>query len=327
MKNVGTYLLLTLLVVAAVFPWLLADPTAVSIGVFTLLFVSAATAWNIFSGYTGYMSLGHGVFFGVGAYTLALLCNDWHIQGGYLPFLLLPLGGLVACLFALPIGWVALHTRRHTFVVITLSTLFLFQLLAYNLPTITYGSRGLLLPFPSWGGDFFNIPFYYVSLLLALLTITVSWWIRHSKYGLSLLAIRDDEGRALGLGVRSGVYKLAAFVVAAFFVGMVGGMVVYFEGVIYPPVGFDPRFDLSVALMSFLGGLGTLAGPIVGALLLEPLQQYLILQFGTIGLDLILFGMLLLLVLLLLPRGIVPALRRIWEQRLPLRWKREGAKL
>ena len=317
MKRIRMGGLLALLIFVLLFPLIFSNPAVTTMAVFTLLFAGAATAWNVFSGYTGYVSLGYATFFGVGAYTLALLCKDWNIEGGYLPFALLPLAGLVAVIFAIPLGSIALRVRRHTFVVVTIAMMFTFQLLAYNLQGITNGSSGIVLPLPSWGPDFFNLPFYYVALVILLLALAVSWWIRYSKYGLCLLAIRDDEDRVSGLGVRNGAYKLIAFAISAFFAGMVGGMVVYFTGSVFPPVAFDPTFDVAVAVMSLAGGFGTLSGPLIGALLLEPLQQYVILQVGTIGvgLDLLIFGALLLIIILFLPEGIAPSLRRMWRKR------------
>jgi ABC-type branched-subunit amino acid transport system permease subunit len=147
-----------------------------------------------------------------------------------------------------------------------------------------------------------------------LLTIGVSWWVRNSKYGLGLLAIRDDEDRALGLGVKTGPFKLVAYVISAFFIGMIGALIAYFIGSLYPPFAFSSVFDINVALMSFLGGIGTLVGPIVGAFLLEPLTQYITVQMQIVGLDQILFGSLLLAVILLLPEGIVPSLRKTWTR-------------
>jgi len=209
-----------------------------------------------------------------------------------------------------------LRTRRHTFVVITIATFFIMQLMAYNLRPITNGSAGLTAPIPfDWGGDFFNLPFYYVALALLLLALITSWWIRHSKYGLSLLAIRDDEDRALGLGVRTGPSKLVAFVISAFFVGMVGALHAYFIGSVFPDVAFAALFDITVALMGFLGGLGTLSGPILGSLILVPGQQYITLQFSDSGVYLIIYGLLFLAVMLLLPEGIVPTSRKLWRQR------------
>src|SRR5260370_5192222 len=165
---------------------------------------------------------------------------------------------------------------------------------------------------PQWSSDLFNLPFYYVDLVLLLLVTLVSWWVRHSKFGLGLLAIRDDEDRALGLGVKTGAFKLGAYVISAFFIGMVGAMVTYYAGLINPSFAFDPTFDVTVAVTTFLGGAGTLLGPIVGGLLLQPLQTYLTTQYGSVtsGLTLVLFGGILLAIILLLTEGIVPTLSK-----------------
>lgn len=304
--------LLLLLLFSLAFPLLFSNPTVTSIAVFTLMFAGMATGWNILAGYSGYIALGHAAFFGVGAYALAIMCQDWSIPGGYVPFLLLPVAGLVAAAFAVPLGWIALRTRRHTFVVITIAIFFIMQLLAYNLRDVTNGSTGLSLPIPPWTGASFNVPFYYVTLAILLLALGVSWWVRNSKYGLGLLAIRDDEDRALGLGVKTGPSKLAAFVVSATFAGLMGGVYAYFLGAIAPASVFDPNFDIAIALMAFMGGLGTLAGPILGAVIIEPAQQYFALQYGVSGLYLVLYGVLFLGVILLVPEGILPTLRKRW---------------
>lgn len=307
-------LLVLLLALFIVFPLVISNPAVTGIAVFALVFAVATTGWNIFSGYTGYIALGHAAYFGVGAYTITLASQAWNVPAGYAPFLLLPLAGLVAAIFAIPLGWIALRTRRHTFVVITVATFFILQLMAYNLKGLTNGSTGLSLPIPDWSGDFFNLPFYYVTLLLLLFALGVSWWVRNSKYGLGLLAIRDDEDRALGLGIKTEPFKLVAFVISAFFVGMAGAMYAYFIGSISPPFAFDALFDLAIALMAFLGGLGTLAGPVLGALVLESTQQYFTLQFGASGYYLIIYGVLFLAIILLLPEGIIPTLRKKWPE-------------
>ena len=191
MKIVKTVGLLLLLVITIVFPLVFTNPAVTTIAVFTLIFAAAVTGWNVFSGYTGYIALGHAAYFGLGAYALALMCQDWNIPGGYIPFLLVPVAGVVAAIFALPLGWISLRVRRHTFVVMTIAIFFIMQLLAYNLRSITNGSTGLGLPIPiDWSSDFFNLPFYYVSFALLLISIAISWWVRNSKYGLGLLAIQ-----------------------------------------------------------------------------------------------------------------------------------------
>lgn len=319
MKRVRAFGLLALLILALVFPQLISDPGYDSIAIYTLLYAAAVTGWNLFSGYSGYISLGYASFTGIGAYALVLISNRWQIPGGYVPFLLLPVVGLITAICAIPLGWVALRTRLVTFVVVTIAMMFVLQALAFNFSDFTGGSSGTTFPISIWSGDFYNIPYYYVSLVLLVLTIAVSWWIRNSKYGLGLLAIRDDEDRALGLGVRTGAFKLSAYVISASFGGMVGAMFAYYGGSTFPASAFDPVVNLSIALMGFLGGTGTLVGPVVGAFLLEPFQQYLTIQYGSVGLNLIILGSLLLLIILVLPEGIVPALRRIQLKRMAMR--------
>jgi branched-chain amino acid transport system permease protein len=321
LKIVG---LLTLLIVALVFPQQISpDEATTTIAFYTLMFAAFVTAWNIFSGYTGYISLGHASFFGIGAYVLAIIDEHWHIRnsnfsflflhfdGDYKPFLFLPLVGLIVGLIAVPLGWIALHTRRHTFIVITIAIFFVFQLLAENnVGKLTKGAAGLeYIPLPKWVYPFYNYPFYYAMLVILVLALAVSWWVRHSKYGLGLLAIRDDEDRALGLGVKTGASKLMAFVISAFFIAMIGGVWGYFTNSVFPQSAFNPLNDIAVALMAFLGGLGTLAGPIIGALILEPTQQYFTVNYGASGYYLIIYGALFLAIMLLLPEGIVPTLR------------------
>ncbi len=283
-----------------------------TIAVFTVIAAIAVVGWNIFSGYTGYISLGHSVFYGFGAYTLGLASRDWHIPGGWEPFLLLPLAGLVAGVFALPLGWIALRTRRHTFVVITIAWVFIFQLLAYNLRGITGGANGVFIPLTPWVAPYVDLPFYYVAFAVLLVATFVSWWIRHSKFGLGLLAIRDDEDRALGLGVKTNAFKLIAYVISAVFVGMAGAIFAYYVGSVYPDQGFNPAVDITVAIMGFLGGAGTVVGPLVGALLITPLQQWLDLQFGGNGVNLMIYGALFLAIIQVLPRGIAPSFQERW---------------
>ena len=151
----------------AVFPIAVTDPTATSIAVFTLVFMVSATAWNVFSGYSGYLALGHAVFFGTGGYAVALAARDWHVAGGWPVFALLPFGGLVAGLIAIPVGLVALRTRRHTFVVVTIAIFFIFQLAATNLG-FTGGTSGILLPIAPFSAANFNQPFYYVAYVILI---------------------------------------------------------------------------------------------------------------------------------------------------------------
>ena len=293
-----------LIAVIGLFPLVFTNPTVTNFGVITLIFVAVASAWNMFSGFSGYLSLGHAVFYGTGAYFLAVASKDWNLNGADV-FWLLPLAGAVAALLAVPLGLVALRVRRHTFVVITIAYFFIAQLSASNLG-VTGGSSGLLLPVPNWDSTTFNNPFYYVAMVLAAAAVALSLLVRRSRFGLQLRAIRDDEDRAAGLGVRAMPVKLTALVLSAFITGMAGGLWVYFIGQAFSTTVFDPLFDLAIVLMAFFGGLGTVAGPVLGALILEPAQQYLTLVQSNGYESEILFGALFLVVILFLPRGVLP---------------------
>ncbi|HET8991045.1 MAG TPA: branched-chain amino acid ABC transporter permease [Acidimicrobiales bacterium] len=296
------------LVALALFPVVVTNPAYTTIGVFTLIYMACATSWNMFSGYTGYIALGSAVSYGVGAYTMALVSIHANMAPGASMFWLAPLGGLLATLVALPIGAIALRVRRHTFVVITIAIFFVFQLTAINVG-FTGSTSGLILPFISWNESYYNVPFYYVALGLVIFATVLSAIVRRSRFGLQMLAIRDDEDRALGLGVHTTAVKLTGFALAQFTIGMAGALYAMFVGQIFPQFVFDPLFDVSIALMAFLGGLGTLFGPLLGALILESFQQWLTLSFSNSSLYLILFGALFLLVILFMPQGIVVFVR------------------
>jgi len=302
------------IVVLGVFPLIFSNPTTTSIAVFTLIFMVSASSWNMFSGYSGYIALGHAVYFGVGAYALTLLANHLGFAAGWGVFALVPVAGIIAGLVAIPTGLIALRARRHTFVVITIAWMFIFQLAASNF-AFTGGSSGLQPPTPLWSATSYNDHFYYVTAVILVATVVLSWLVRRSRFGLQLFAIRDDEERARGLGVRVGRVKLSAFVLSAIPIGMVGGIYAYFLGQIFPQFAFDPLFDISLALMAFLGGIGTLLGPLFGALLLESLQQYLTQSFSGTGTYLIAYGILFLAVMLLLPRGVVPTIAQLLANR------------
>ena len=297
-----------LAVLALMLPMIAPDPATTGMAVFTVMYVGLATAWNIMGGYTGYISLGHAAFFGFGAYSFSLMLVHLNLAPGYPPFLLVPLAGLLTAVLAVLIGWIALRTRAATFVIVTIAFMFMLQLLGENLVTLTGGGAGLALPYShDWGGDFFNVPYYYAMLALAVLALFISWWIRRSKFGLGLLAIRDDEDKALAVGVPTRAFKLTAFVISAVLVGMIGAVYGYYVTYLYPQFAFDPLIGISMVLMAFLGGLGTLSGPVIGALLLEPAQMEFAYHFGASRLYLVFYAAVFLIVILLLPRGIVPS--------------------
>jgi branched-chain amino acid transport system permease protein len=294
---------------AVAFPFVVHAAWIVNIGVLTIMYAALATAWNLFSGYTGYISLGQVAFFGLGAYTLGIAFEHVSAGTGWNPFWALPLVGIGVATTSLPVAWIALRTRHMTFAIVTLTLLFVVQQLAFNLHSLTHGSSGLMLPTPSFGVDNYDRPFYLAMVAVLLLGLALCRLVLRSKLGLMLLAIRADEEKARGVGVRVTGAKLVAWWLSIALTAMVGGVWAYYLTFIYPESSVDPLVMIGAVLMTFLGGRGTLWGPTLGALVLVPAQQYLLTRLGASELYLVGYAAVFMVVLLLLPRGILPSLR------------------
>jgi branched-chain amino acid transport system permease protein len=275
--------------------------------IFTLMYASLASAWNLVGGYAGYPSLGHAAFFGVGAYAIAILFEN-SVGNGYLPFFVLPLIGVGAALLSVPIGWIAMRTRADVFAIVTITLLFMAQTLAFNLRSLTGGAQGLGVAGPPFSADTYNRPFYFAMLALLALAMGVSLYFRRSKVGLSLSAVRADEDKAHGVGVRVTGVKLIAFATSVGITAMVGGVWAYYVGFIYPQFAVDPLITIGMVLMTFLGGRATLWGPVIGSFILVPAQQYFAYEFGASQVYLLAYAAIFLVVMLLLPRGILPTI-------------------
>jgi branched-chain amino acid transport system permease protein len=291
----------------------------VNIFIFTAMYAGAGMAWNLIGGYGGYPALGNGAFFGVGAYAMAILTTHLGVGDGYAAFAwVLPIGIGTAIVFA-PIGRLLLRTRAAVFAVLTITVLFMGQTLAYNLVSLTKGSEGTTLPLPNFPAATYNQPFYYAMAGLLAVTVLFCWVVRNSKAGLALNSIRDDEDRARGLGVRTEMIKLFAFCSSAALTAAFGAIWAYYIHFVAPGFTFDPILSLSVILFAFLGGVRSLWGPVIGAALIVPAQQYLAFRFGASHLYLIAYAGLFLLVIFVLPDGIVPSgrkyLTKLWQPR------------
>jgi ABC-type branched-subunit amino acid transport system ATPase component/ABC-type branched-subunit amino acid transport system permease subunit len=291
-----------------------------SVLIFAFLLALMASGWNIMAGFTGYVSIGQSAFLGIGAYTVALLA----LRTGLSPLLLAPLGGVAAALVAAVLGATVMRAREHAFVIITIALLFLFQALALNLGSITGGSNGLTLPLPAWDRDIQNLPFYYAMLGLAALQVLLSWWIRRTKFGMGLIAIREDEDKAAAVGVRTSAYKVLSFVASAVLIGVAGGVYAYFLSFIDPRGMFDILVSVQLVLAALVGGRGTIWGPVLGAFLVVPLNEAANNLAATEGLHLFAFGLALGAVVMFLPRGLLPTVQEWWSrrQRRQVPWER-----
>src|SRR5574341_2658278 len=299
-----------------VFPFVQRSQYYQHVIVMTMMAAVLASSWNIIGGYAGYTSLGHAAFFGLGGYLVALAHNHF----GWHPFISTWFLAFIVTGVALLLGWISLRTHGSAFVVVTIVMLFIFRIVALNLSDITNGARGLTQPRPGWGDvawspELIKIPFHYIMLALLCLTVFASWRIRQSKFGLGLIAIREDEGKAEAVGIDSMLYKVLAFAISAYFVGVAGGLYSYFFTYIDPQFIFDIFTSVTMVLMAILGGRGTLWGPVLGAFIMEPLGNWVVGTFGGTQIHLAVFGAILLAVMLFMPQGILPTLSEAIKQR------------
>lgn len=242
------------------------------------MFMVLSQAWNILGGYGGYLNLGFGAFFGVGAYAVAILEYNFDTP---LP-LALVVSALVAALFALVIGFPTLRVRGVYFAIITLILAFLVQRLAFNLP-FTRGAVGIYLdPIASDSGTAIRI-FYFVFLGMAVLTTLGVRWMERSRFGFALVAIREDEDAANNLGVRTTSLKVWGLVVGAVIAGVCGGLFAKRITFIDPDAAFPLANSVDPVLMAFFGGAGTWLGPVLGAPLVVLLGEFLRVTFGGLG--------------------------------------------
>jgi branched-chain amino acid transport system permease protein len=279
----------------------------INVLIFTVMYAALSSSWNIVGGYAGYPSLGHAAFFGIGAYAVGIAFSK-SVGDGYAPFWALPIIGVAVALIAVPIGWISMRTRQDVFAIVTITILFIAQTLAFNLNGLTGGAQGASVapaPFPT---ATYSWPFYFAMVALLAVTMGISFLISRSKFGLALLTIRADEDKAQGIGVRVTAVKVISFAVSAGLVAMVGGVWAYYVGFIYPQFAFDPLITIGMVLMTFLGGKGTLWGPVLGSFILVPAQEYFAQVFGASELYLLAYAAVFIVIMLFLPRGILPSI-------------------
>jgi branched-chain amino acid transport system ATP-binding protein/branched-chain amino acid transport system permease protein len=281
--------------------------------IFSLVFAIAASGLSIITGLAGYVSLSQGAFIGLGGYTVGVMATH-HPDTNV--WLWMPLAGVTAGLVALILGVVALRARGPSFVIITVAFLFLVQVIAINWRSVSGGTEGLSLPIPTWDPDIANWPFYYTLVGILVLQLLLAWWIRRTKLGTGLVAIREDETKAATVGINLPVEKMIAFVASSVLVGVAGGVYGYYLTFIDPRGMFNILLSVETMLALLVGGKATLWGPVLGAFIVEPLNEYASNDLGGGNTKLLIFGGLLVLIVLFLPQGVLPAIESL------LRWAR-----
>jgi branched-chain amino acid transport system permease protein len=278
--------------------------TLLDLGFFTFLYIAQGIAWNILGGFAGYVSFGYAAFFGLGAYTTALL---WVAR--WPPVATYPVAGAVAGAFSLLVGVPTLRLLGPYFSIATIGVGEAMRILMLNLDRITGGASGLNLPtvVPSkaW--------FYLAALVCAATSFALAAWIRNSQFGLGLRALRLDLEAAESLGVPTALFKNLAHVLSAVIVGGCGGLYATYLQYVHPDTVFSFTESISLVLITLIGGLGTLWGPVLGAVIFYAVQDYLQTSYPTF--HLLVYGVLLLVILLFEPKGLAGVAARVWAWR------------
>ncbi len=322
MNRISWQSVVTVLILLAAFllPFVFSSPVFLNLMILIFVYASLAQAWNILGGFAGQISLGNAVFFGVGAYTSTLLLRDAHIT----PWLGGLVGGLLAMILALVIGYPVFRLRGHYFAIATIAIGEIMLALVSNTDTIG-GARGLTIPFvrdannrptDSWLWLQFNqskLPYYFIALALLVVLTALIVYLDRNKPGFYFRAIKNDQDAARSLGVPLLRYKLLALATSAMFTAFIGTFYAQYLLFIDPESTIALRLSVLISLVAILGGVGTLLGPIVGAIVLIPLSEFTRSYLGGTGtaIDLVIYGALVVIIAVFQPSGLMGLGQRV----------------
>lgn len=308
LRRPGGWLACLIVLVALVVAPMLVSDYFRSFLLIMLMYLALALSWNMMSGYTGYLSFGHGVFFGIGAYTFAMLVSVYHC-----PFPLAILGaGISPAIAAFLLGLVFMKVRIRTayFAIATLGLNEIVKAIVAGTDWLG-SSHGMTLPPPpsSW-------LLYDFMLAIAAATLAASAWIDRSSFGLGLKAILQDEEAAEATGVPTFRCKLLVFVISAVFPGLTGAIIGWHWSYIDPYMAFDLTISFDMSVMALFGGIGTLWGPVIGSVGMGSLGEVLWAHFPN--LHALLYGLLIAVMVVLAPGGIIQIAHRLRRRLSPL---------
>jgi len=299
--------------VLLVLPLFIEDPYIMNIVILSLLFGVLACSWNLICGYTGIFTFGHQAFFGLGAYVSALLSMKMNLS----PWLGLPVGGIAAALVGLLIGLPCLRLRAAPYIAITtLAFAEIARIVCMNLVGLTRGEMGLwgIPAFPDLtlpggleisfsGGD--RTGYFYVILLVFVISAALIGWLMRSYVGLAFRAIREEQDAAVSLGIDRTKYKLLAFIISSFLAGVAGSFYAHYILILTPSSVFSVGVMSEIIAVVLVGGLGTFWGPIIGAFSLTVLLEYLR-AFGEYRF--MIYGAMLVATIMFMPKGVASKL-------------------
>jgi len=290
-------------------PFLIRDRYFQHLLVLSGIFVILASSWNLLAGYSGLLNLGHAAFFGIGGYSSALLA----LKLGISPWIGLPLGGMIASLFGILLGIPSFRLSGPYLAITTIGFSEILRLVSMNWVDLTRGSLGLygIPPLTAWAfSDQLTVKFvseqnvYYIVLFFAALTLFLMRRLTHSEFGIGLKSMREDEAGAESIGIDTSRYKLTVFMISAFLAGFAGALYAHYIRLISPEM-LSLGETFTVLTMVMVGGLGTLFGPVVGAITLTFLSEGLRFLEDVVKIDirLVVYGGLLMLTILFMRNG------------------------
>lgn len=298
--NKNMYILLVFLIAGFLYPLVL--PGYLTVAITVMIFAGWASSWNILGGWAGQLSLGHASFVGLGAYFVAVGVNTF----GLAPWWSIILAMLTAAFLAYLWGKMTFSLRGPYFSLSTIAVAEILRLVAINEKWLTGGATGVFietLPEP-FGIDLFSKNSqYYLAFIYALITISVTIYISTQKFGYELRAIREDEDAAMAAGINPVSVKLRAFILSAALTAFGGGVYGVFLSFIEPHLIFNLLISVQIALTVIIGGRGTVWGPVVGSIVLVGVGEFFRTSFAQA--NMLVYGILILVVILLMPRGIV----------------------
>lgn len=291
-------------ILAVLFPRFVTSDYYLHLMIIGLMWVVIGSAWNLLAGYTGQVSFGHAMFFGIGAYTAGILVTKLGMSAWWG----MVFGGLTAMLIGLFVGWVCFRLRGPYFALATLAGSEIFRLIATNWESLTEGMVGILImqTFRS------KLPYYYIALTLAVVCIATIALVMKSKWGYYFISIREDQDAAESIGINTTLYKNISLLISSFFTGMAGAFYMNYMAFIDPQVVFSLHYiSIMAILVGIVGGVATMMGPAVGAFIMVGLQEtFRSAFFGmapawTSEAHALVFGLLVIFVILFLPNGVI----------------------
>ncbi|MFY9557856.1 MAG: branched-chain amino acid ABC transporter permease [Blastocatellia bacterium] len=274
--------------------------------VLVLIYVTLGSAWNILGGFAGQLSLGHSAFFGIGAYAAAIIASKTALS----PWWGMIAGPVVVLPIALVVGWVCFRLRGPYFTLATIAVGEVMRLVALNWRDLTGGAVGVVIP-PSIFSGTSKLPYYYIVLILAAATIALCSYISRRKLGYYLMAIREDEETAESIGIDTTMYKLIALAMSATLTAIAGAFYANYFLFVDPTIVLPLALSVEIVLIAIVGGLGTVAGPVLGAVLLKLSSEIFRNEFARA--NLLIYGALLIIVILFMPDGLMGGFKKIFK--------------